>query len=378
MLCTVDAAFVCSVLPADAASLLPSAPLSCDGDGRRGRSISRGRGLGQNVLRLRPRSTDLQQMQDGTGRCFPPPPLPLRPLLLCLCVRVCLCVWYGAKLEPAVHRSLLQEKQQHQQFPHHLEQQWSGGNERQPPPWTDELAEMSRHIYTRHGIGEGLQKTAVFQVEQMNAPLFIYLFVSCSLSPHLWFSHLFFFLFYFISTSSLKLVCPYFTPPSLRLRHFSPTPSPLSYLPLVFPSSISSSFFFPLPSFSYLPPYLFLPVCFSIFPYLIISQLSSALSLAVSSVFLFPHLSTYPLLPSSSSSSAFHLLPFLPLPSSQHISVEVTEFLSSPPSLSLSHLSVVQSSELMILWSSSHHRSLRPSFYECGSFKKKRRKKRRN
>lgn len=79
------------MLPADAASLLPSAPLSCDGDGRRGRSISRGRGLGQNVLRLRPRSTDLQQMQDGTGRCFPPPPLPLRPLLLRLCVCVCVC-----------------------------------------------------------------------------------------------------------------------------------------------------------------------------------------------------------------------------------------------------------------------------------------------
>lgn len=340
MLCTVDAAFVCSVLPADAASLLPSAPLSCDGDGRRGRSISRGRGLGQNVLRLRPRSTDLQQMQDGTGRCFPPPPLPLplRPLLLRLCVRVCLCVWYGAKLEPAVHRSLLQEKQQHQQFPHHLEQQWSGGNERQPPPWTDELAEMSRHIYTRHGIGEGLQKTAVFQVEQMNAPLFIY-FVSCSLSPHLWFSHLFFFFSFFISTSSLKLVCPYFTPPSLHLRHFSPTPSPLSYLPLVFPSSISSSFF----SSSFLllsSPLSFPSSFFSIFLYLIISQLSSALSLSVSSVFLFPHLSTYPLLPSSSSSSAFHLLPFLPLPSSQHISVEVTEFLSSPPSLSLSLSSV--------------------------------------
>lgn len=35
--------------------------------------------------------------------------------------------------------------------------QWSG-TERQPPPWTDELAEMSRHIYTRHGIGEALQK----------------------------------------------------------------------------------------------------------------------------------------------------------------------------------------------------------------------------
>lgn len=46
----------------------------------------------------------------------------------------------GVKLEPAEHCP-----------------QWSG-TERQPPPWTDELAEMSRHIYTRHGIGEALQK----------------------------------------------------------------------------------------------------------------------------------------------------------------------------------------------------------------------------
>ncbi|XP_068184947.1 voltage-dependent L-type calcium channel subunit beta-4a isoform X2 [Antennarius striatus] len=37
--------------------------------------------------------------------------------------------------------------------------------ERQPPPWTDELAEMSRHIYTRHGIGDGLQKP-VFQANR--------------------------------------------------------------------------------------------------------------------------------------------------------------------------------------------------------------------
>ena len=57
----------------------------------------------------------------------------------------------GAKLEPAVHCPPPE-----QQF------QWSG-TERQPPPWTDELAEMSRHIYTRHGIGDGLQKP-VFQV----------------------------------------------------------------------------------------------------------------------------------------------------------------------------------------------------------------------
>ncbi|XP_036428698.1 voltage-dependent L-type calcium channel subunit beta-4a [Colossoma macropomum] len=42
--------------------------------------------------------------------------------------------------------------------------QWAG-TERQPPPWTDELAEMSRHIYTRHGIGEGVQKP-IFQVNR--------------------------------------------------------------------------------------------------------------------------------------------------------------------------------------------------------------------
>lgn len=40
--------------------------------------------------------------------------------------------------------------------------QWTG-TERQPPPWTDELAEMSRHIYTRHGISDGVQKP-IFQV----------------------------------------------------------------------------------------------------------------------------------------------------------------------------------------------------------------------
>ncbi|XP_035459495.2 voltage-dependent L-type calcium channel subunit beta-4a isoform X4 [Scophthalmus maximus] len=57
------------------------------------------------------------------------------------------------ELEPAVHCTL-PETQQHQ-F------QWSGA-ERQPPPWTDELADMSRHIYTRHGVGDGLQKP-VFQ-----------------------------------------------------------------------------------------------------------------------------------------------------------------------------------------------------------------------
>ncbi|KAI4798465.1 hypothetical protein KUCAC02_022034, partial [Chaenocephalus aceratus] len=59
----------------------------------------------------------------------------------------------GAKLEAAVHRPPPPPEQQHFQW---------GGTERQPPPWTDELAEMSRHIYTRHGIGEGMQKP-VFQ-----------------------------------------------------------------------------------------------------------------------------------------------------------------------------------------------------------------------
>ncbi|MED6257159.1 hypothetical protein ATANTOWER_013035 [Ataeniobius toweri] len=63
------------------------------------------------------------------------------------------------KLEPAAHcpppPPPPPEEQPQRQF------QWSGA-ERQPPPWTDELAEMSRHIYTRHGIGDGLQKP-VFQ-----------------------------------------------------------------------------------------------------------------------------------------------------------------------------------------------------------------------
>lgn len=73
----------------------------------------------------------------------------------------------GAKLEPAVP---CPPPEQQQQF------QWSG-TERQPPPWTDELAEMSRHIYTRHGIGEGLQKP-VFQVgkgkKSMKSPMLLY------------------------------------------------------------------------------------------------------------------------------------------------------------------------------------------------------------
>lgn len=56
---------------------------------------------------------------------------------------------FCAKLEPSV------------QYP--PQYQWTG-TERQPPPWTDELAEMSRHIYTRHGIGDGAQKP-VFQVK---------------------------------------------------------------------------------------------------------------------------------------------------------------------------------------------------------------------
>ncbi|KAG7276431.1 hypothetical protein CRUP_007491 [Coryphaenoides rupestris] len=55
-----------------------------------------------------------------------------------------------------------QQPEQQHQF------QWSG-TERQPPPWTDELAEMSRHIYTRPGMmitgDQGPQKP-VFQVNR--------------------------------------------------------------------------------------------------------------------------------------------------------------------------------------------------------------------
>ncbi|XP_061648664.1 voltage-dependent L-type calcium channel subunit beta-4a isoform X2 [Phyllopteryx taeniolatus] len=59
----------------------------------------------------------------------------------------------GAKLEPAVASGSLAG----QPAP-----EW-GGAERQPPPWTDELAGMSRHIYGRHGPADGAQKSA-FQV----------------------------------------------------------------------------------------------------------------------------------------------------------------------------------------------------------------------
>ena len=72
----------------------------------------------------------------------------------------------GVKLESAVHCPTAEP----QQF------QWSGA-ERHPPPWTDELAEMSRHIYTRHGIGDGLQKP-VFQVGNGKPPLSPH--ISCS------------------------------------------------------------------------------------------------------------------------------------------------------------------------------------------------------
>lgn len=54
------------------------------------------------------------------------------------------CVSNSAELEEPT-------QQPQQQLP------WTG-TERQPPPWTDELAEMSRHIYTRHGASDGLQK----------------------------------------------------------------------------------------------------------------------------------------------------------------------------------------------------------------------------
>lgn len=48
----------------------------------------------------------------------------------------------------------------------HLSPQYEcSGRERQPPPWSDELAQMSRHIYTRHGTNDGAAK-AVFQVKE--------------------------------------------------------------------------------------------------------------------------------------------------------------------------------------------------------------------
>ncbi|KAF4086789.1 hypothetical protein AMELA_G00088390 [Ameiurus melas] len=48
----------------------------------------------------------------------------------------------------------------------HLSPQYEcSGRERQPPPWSDELAQMSRHIYTRHGTNDGASK-AVFQINR--------------------------------------------------------------------------------------------------------------------------------------------------------------------------------------------------------------------
>lgn len=38
----------------------------------------------------------------------------------------------------------------------------------QPPVWTDVLAEMSRHIYIRNKIGEGIQ-APIFQVKPVSA-----------------------------------------------------------------------------------------------------------------------------------------------------------------------------------------------------------------
>ncbi|KAM8854861.1 voltage-dependent L-type calcium channel subunit beta-4a isoform 2-T2 [Spinachia spinachia] len=78
-------------------------------------------------------------LQTGT---HPPPHLLLSPP----------CSGTGTKLEPAVHRPP----------PGQHPVPWSGGTERQPPAWSDELAEMSRHIYSRHGAGDGTQKP-VFQ-----------------------------------------------------------------------------------------------------------------------------------------------------------------------------------------------------------------------
>ncbi|KAG7331230.1 hypothetical protein KOW79_005199 [Hemibagrus wyckioides] len=48
----------------------------------------------------------------------------------------------------------------------HLSPQYErSGRERQPPPWSDELAQMSRHIYTRHRTNDGASK-AVFQINR--------------------------------------------------------------------------------------------------------------------------------------------------------------------------------------------------------------------
>ncbi|XP_061548941.1 voltage-dependent L-type calcium channel subunit beta-4a isoform X3 [Phycodurus eques] len=67
----------------------------------------------------------------------------------------------GAKLEPAVASGSLAG----QPAP-----EW-GGAERQPPPWTDELAGMSRHIYGRHGPADGAQKSAFQRGGHESPPL---------------------------------------------------------------------------------------------------------------------------------------------------------------------------------------------------------------
>lgn len=193
---------------------------------------------------------------------------------------------------------------------------------------------------------------------------FIYLIcLLLVITSSLIFTPVFFFSF-FISTSSLKLVCPYFTPPSLRLRHFSPTPSHLLlffflFLPsLIFPLIFSFQFFFYLPVLNHFTAVICsLPRCFLCFP------LSSPFYLSTLALFIFFFSISSP--------------PFPPSPIfTAHLSWSYRVSVLTSLSLSLSHLSVVQSSELMILWSSSHHRSLRPSFYECGSFKKKKKKRR--
>lgn len=43
---------------------------------------------------------------------------------------------------------------------------WAGPGGGQPPVWTDVLAEMSRHIYIRNKIGEGIQ-APIFQVSRI-------------------------------------------------------------------------------------------------------------------------------------------------------------------------------------------------------------------
>lgn len=109
----------------------PSFPLSLNAAPRRGRVRGWSRGGGSYPPVLPVPILGLYRFVSSAGTEHRNPRLP--SVLRC---------WSGpgVKLEPAENCP-----------------QWSG-TERPPPPWTDELAEMSRHIYTRHGIGEALQK----------------------------------------------------------------------------------------------------------------------------------------------------------------------------------------------------------------------------